>query len=63
MRKECAMKQTHNSARFRLGRLLPMAWALALGFFAAGLVSCNTTAGLGRDLQKVGDKIEDTSRR
>jgi predicted small secreted protein len=29
----------------------------------AGLTSCNTTAGFGRDMQKVGDKIEDTANR
>jgi len=30
-------------------------------FTIPSLVSCNTTAGLGRDMQKVGDKIEDTA--
>lgn len=57
------MKPIHNSAAFRLARLLSMICALALGYLGASLTSCNTTAGLGRDLQKVGDKIEDTSRR
>jgi entericidin A len=30
-------------------------------FTIPSLVSCNTTAGLGRDMQKVGNKIEDTA--
>lgn len=32
-------------------------------FGAAGLSSCATTRGLGQDVQKVGDKIEEAAHR
>jgi predicted small secreted protein len=35
---------------------------LALSF-ALALAGCNTMRGLGQDVQKVGDKIEDKARR
>jgi len=34
--------------------------ALAL---LAGLTACNTVNGFGRDVQKVGEKIEDTAKK
>lgn len=45
----------------RLIRL--MALLVIVGLSASALVSCNTTAGLGRDMQNVGDKIEDSANR
>lgn len=32
---------------------------LFLALFASGLVACNTMAGAGRDVQKVGEKVEE----
>jgi predicted small secreted protein len=50
-----------------LTRLMRIHHLLALlvmvGLAAVTLVSCHTTAGLGRDMQKVGDKIEDSATR
>jgi predicted small secreted protein len=43
-------------------RWLPL-FAAALVVSLMALTSCNTTAGLGRDMKKVGDKIEDTANR
>ncbi len=32
---------------------------LLLAVFASGLLGCNTMAGAGRDVQKVGEKVEE----
>lgn len=32
---------------------------LVLAAFASGLLACNTMAGAGRDVQKVGEKVEE----
>jgi entericidin A len=32
---------------------------LVLALFASSLVACNTMAGAGRDVQKVGEKVEE----
>jgi predicted small secreted protein len=34
---------------------------LGAGVAGMGLTSCSTTEGLGKDLQKLGEKIEDKS--
>ncbi len=34
---------------------------LVLAAFAAGLVACNTVKGVGKDLQKAGEKLEDSA--
>lgn len=35
--------------------------ALAFVVFAASLTACNTTEGVGRDIESVGDGIEDAA--
>lgn len=35
-----------------------LAMMLLLAFAGAGLGGCNTTHGFGKDLQKVGEKVE-----
>ena len=35
--------------------------ALLLSMFAFGVSACNTTAGLGRDIEATGDAIEDVA--
>ena len=32
---------------------------MMLGMFSMGLTACNTVAGAGKDVQKVGEKVED----
>jgi len=32
---------------------------MVLSMFSMGLVGCNTMAGAGKDVQKVGEKVED----
>lgn len=39
-------------------RIHPLIVGLVSGFVLLTLASCNTTRGFGRDLQKVGTKIE-----
>ncbi|MBK6728462.1 MAG: entericidin A/B family lipoprotein [Xanthomonadales bacterium] len=34
---------------------------IVLVAFAAGLLACNTVKGVGKDLQKAGEKIEDSA--
>ena len=34
-----------------------------LCFFTLGLTACNTVKGIGQDLQKAGEKIEDASKK
>ena len=34
---------------------------LVLAAFAASLVACNTVKGVGKDLQKAGEKLEDSA--
>jgi entericidin A len=46
----------HHVRRTFMKRILSM---LVLAFFASGLVACNTMAGAGRDVQKVGEKVEE----
>jgi entericidin A len=37
---------------------------LAIVVFSAGILSsCNTTAGAGRDIEKVGEGVHDTARK
>jgi predicted small secreted protein len=52
--------QCHAGTRFA-GRLLFIA-AVILAF-AAGSTSCSTTRGLGEDIEKTGDKIQDAATR
>ena len=53
-----------NNAPHQPWRLLRLTALLVLvGLCVPALISCNTTAGLGRDMQKVGDKIEDQANR
>jgi entericidin A len=35
--------------------------ALLLSFSLSFLTACNTVAGAGKDVQKVGEKVEDTA--
>jgi predicted small secreted protein len=42
-------------------RNLTAFWLLALVLTAAGLAGCNTTAGVGRDIEATGDFIEDSA--
>jgi predicted small secreted protein len=42
-------------------KTLSLAIALAVALF--GLAGCNTIHGFGQDVQKVGDKIEDASKK
>lgn len=35
--------------------------SLVLASFAAGLVACNTVKGVGKDIKKAGEKIEETA--
>jgi predicted small secreted protein len=37
--------------------------SLSLMAFAAALAGCNTVAGVGQDLQKAGDKIEEAAKK
>lgn len=37
-------------------RLIPL---MLLAMFSVGLSACNTMAGAGKDVQKVGEKVED----
>ena len=37
--------------------------ALMLGAFVLGSTACNTMAGVGKDTQKAGEKIEDEAER
>jgi entericidin A len=37
--------------------------ALLLGAFVMGLTACNTMAGVGKDTQKAGEKIEKEAER
>ena len=37
--------------------------ALLLGAFVIGLTACNTMAGVGKDTQKAGEKIEDAAKK
>lgn len=39
-----------------------MALALVAAFCGAALSACNTVEGVGKDVQKAGEKIEDASR-
>ena len=34
---------------------------MLLAMFSMGLTACNTVAGAGKDVQKVGEKVEDAS--
>jgi predicted small secreted protein len=36
-------------------------WLIVLGLTSAGLAGCNTTAGVGRDIEATGDFIEDSA--
>ena len=36
-------------------------WLIALGLSSAVLAGCNTTAGVGRDIEATGDFIEDSA--
>ena len=42
---------------------IKLAAALALATAVLATSACNTTAGVGRDLKKAGNKIESTARR
>lgn len=35
--------------------------SLVLASFAASLVACNTVKGVGKDIKKAGEKIEETA--
>jgi predicted small secreted protein len=35
--------------------------SLVLATFAAGLMACNTVKGMGKDIKKAGEKIEETA--
>jgi len=41
----------------------PLAWMMLAAVLAAPLAACNTVEGAGKDLQKAGQKLEDTARR
>ena len=41
----------------------PLASLVLAALVAAGLAACNTVEGAGKDLQKAGQKIEDSARR
>ena len=41
----------------------PIAPLILVALLAAGLAACNTVEGAGKDLQKAGQKIEDTARK
>ena len=47
---------SHSAFRFE-------AMLLSVLFSLAGLSACNTMEGLGKDIQKVGDSIEDAANR
>jgi entericidin A len=34
---------------------------MLLAMFSLGLAACNTVAGAGKDVQKVGDKVEEAA--
>ena len=39
-----------------------VALALATAFWAFAATGCNTTKGLGEDIEKAGDKLQDAAR-
>lgn len=45
---------------FRTGPILAMLW-LVQAFMAFGLSGCNTTQGLGEDVEAAGEAIEETA--
>jgi predicted small secreted protein len=42
-------------------RYIAALWLIFLGLVSAGLAGCNTTAGVGRDIEATGDFIEDSA--
>jgi entericidin A len=46
----------HHVRRIAMKRILSI---LVLALFTSSLVACNTMAGAGRDVQKVGEKVEE----
>jgi predicted small secreted protein len=42
-------------------RYIAVFWLIVLGMTSAGLAGCNTTAGVGRDIEATGDFIEDSA--
>lgn len=43
--------------------LLKLSLAVMAGLFAAQSIGCETTEGVGRDIENAGDGIEDAARR
>ncbi len=39
--------------------MLRLMAVMLLAMFSMGLTACNTVAGAGKDVQKVGEKVED----
>ena len=42
-------------------RYMAVFWLIVLSMASAGLAGCNTTAGVGRDIEATGDFIEDSA--